>query len=267
MAQRSERPSPVALITGASAGIGRALAERFAAGGFDLVLTARRLERLDALAAELQQRHGRSALTIRQDLAEPAAPQRIADAVAESGQQVDALVNNAGFSLSSGFLDSSWEQQAAVMQVMNTAPVQLCHLFAPAMVERGRGWILNVSSVAAFAPAMEGNLYTAAKAFLLDFSLSSALELEPRGVHCTALCPGMTRSEFHDVMGVRDSVDRLPAVAWTSAEQVAREGFAALMAGERFRIPGKLNQAFGALMKHLPLRWSSQLGKRQRTGV
>ncbi len=233
-----------ALVTGASSGIGAELARVFAAHGFDLILTARRLDRLEALAAELRERHGCAVHVIAADLADPAAPARIAREVAGAGLQVDALVNNAGYGLPGSFLSSPWESHQAFIQVMVTAVVELCRLFAPGMAERRQGWIINVGSVAGLVPATAGHtLYGAAKALVIRFSESLAGELKPRGVHVTALCPGFTYSEFHDVNRMRAQVSRLPSFLWLQADRVAREGYEAVMRGDRVLVNGRVYRA------------------------
>lgn len=226
-------PRYTALVTGASAGIGAALARVFAAHGFDLVLTARRADRLEALAAELRSAHGCAVHVIAADLADPAAPDRIADEVARLGLAIDALVNNAGYGLPGGFLEPSWEQHRDFLEVLVTAVAHLCYRFVPGMVERRRGWIINVSSVAGLVPQAAGHtLYGAAKALVHRFSQSLAREVLPKGVHVTALCPGFTYSEFHDVNGMRAQVSRMPKFLWLDAEDVARQGFDAVMRGQ-----------------------------------
>jgi short-subunit dehydrogenase len=145
------------LVTGASAGIGKAIAEVFASEGFDLVLTARRFDRLEALAGELRQRFGRRVTTIADDLADPAAPGRIADAVAMAGLTIDALVNNAGYGVPGKFTDTTWEQQRDMVQVMVMAPAELTHRLLPGMIARRYGRIINVASVAGLVPQSAGH--------------------------------------------------------------------------------------------------------------
>jgi short-subunit dehydrogenase len=244
-----------ALVTGASSGIGAALARVFAEHGFDLILTARRLDRLEALAAELRERHGCGVLVIRADLADPAAPAEIARRVAEAGLHVDALVNNAGYGLPGRFLSATWQQHRDFLQVMVTAVAELCRCFAPGMVERRQGWIINVASVAGLVPATAGHtLYGASKALVTRFSESLARELKPRGVHVTALCPGFTYSEFHDVNGMRAQVSRLPKLLWLDADQVAREAYRAVMRGDRIWINGRVYRVI-VLAARLAPQW------------
>lgn len=248
-------PRPTVLVTGASAGIGAAIARVFAARGFDLVVTARRVERLDALAAELRERHGCTVHVIGADLADPAGPARVSEAVERAGVSVDALVNNAGYGLPGSFLSCSWQQHRDFIQVMVSSPVELCHRFAPGMVQRKRGWIINLGSVAGLIPSTAGHtLYGAAKALLIRFSESLARELEPRGVNVTALCPGFTYSEFHDVNGMRPSVSRLPRFLWMDADTVARQAFDAVMRGDIVYVNGRVNRAIVQSTRIAP-RW------------
>lgn len=254
-----------ALVTGASSGIGAELARVFAAHGFDLVLTARRLDRLEALAAELRARHGCAVRVIPADLADPAAPARLAREVAEAGLQVDALVNNAGYGLPGSFLSSPWEAHRAFIQVMVTSVAELCRLFAPGMVERRRGWIVNVGSVAGLVPATAGHtLYGAVKALVIRFSESLAGELRPHGVHVTALCPGFTYSEFHDVNGMRPQVSRLPRFLWLEADRVAREGYEAVVRGDVLCVNGRVYRAM-VLGARLAPSWLVNLVGRRMT--
>ena len=253
-----------ALITGASAGIGKAFAHVFARNGFDVVLVARRQDKLQALADEIKKTHGQLAFVVPADLGDPAAPQQIADWCQQNHVQIDALINNAGYALNCDFLDASWEDHRAFMQVMMTSVVQLTHLFSPGMKDRGYGRIINLASVAAWAPQLKGNLYNAAKAFVLDFSQAIDLELKPHGVHCTALCPGFTFSEFHDVMGNRKSVSRLPRFLWMTADEVAQEGFDAVMEGKSVHVNGLVNQGMSQVMAMLPVTVKQYLAKQQK---
>lgn len=240
-------------MTGASAGIGAALARVFAAHGFDLVLTARRADRLESLAAELRAAHSCTVHVVAADLADPAAPAWLLDEISRIGLAIDALVNNAGYGLPGGFLNSAWVQHHDFLQVMVTAVAELCHRFAPGMVERRRGWIINVASLAGLVPGAAGHtLYGAAKALVVRFSQSLALELRPHGIHVTALCPGFTYSEFHDVNGMRAQVSRLPKWMWMDAETVARQGFDAVMRGDIVYVNGRANRAMAVLSRYAP---------------
>ena len=249
----AEVTKKTALITGASAGIGAAIARVFAANGFDLVLTARRADRLEALAAELRAGHGCTAHVIAADLADPAAPARIFDEVTRSGLVIDALVNNAGYGLPGRYLGVSWNDHRDFIQVMVTAVAELCYRFAPAMAERERGWIINVASVAGLVPGSAGHtLYGAAKSLVIRFSESLARELLPLGVHVTALCPGFTYSEFHDVNDMRRQVSQLPKWMWMDADTVARQAYDAVMRGDVVYVNGRMNRATVSLSRHAP---------------
>ena len=263
MSNQSYLPKTV-LITGASAGIGKELAHVFARHQFDVILVARRQDKLEAVAADIKQRYGQMAYVLTENLADPAAPQRIFDWCQEHKLAVDALVNNAGYALHSEFLEASWQSHLDFMQVLNISVVHLCHLFAPAMKERGYGRIINLASIAAWSPQLKGNLYGAAKSFIVDFSQAIDLELQPHGVHCTALCPGFTFSEFHDVMGTRGQVSKLPRFLWMTADEVAQEGFNAVMEGKSVHVTGRVNQGLTQVMSMLPSSVKHYLSKQQK---
>ncbi len=243
------------LVTGASAGIGAALARVYAEHGRDLILTARREAPLKALAAELAGR-GAAVTVLPADLADPAAPRRLFEAVAARGLTVDGLVNNAGFSQTAGFLETDPAAHAAMIRVMLTAPVELARLFAPGMVERGYGRILNVASLAGRMPATGGDtLYGPIKSFLIKASQGLHLELRGTGVHVTALCPGYTLTEFHDANGTRAEVSAAyPGWMWQAADHVARVGYEACEANRPSVTPGVVNNLLAGLAKHLPDR-------------
>lgn len=246
-------PRRTALITGASAGIGRDLALVFAKNGFDLVLVARREERLKALAQEVQGKFGTTAHILALDLTDPTAPAQIEVELAARGIPVDALVNNAGYTVTGHFQLSSWQDQADLLQVMVTSVAELCHRFAPKMAERDYGRIINVSSLAGHLPgAPGGTLYAASKSFLIKMSESLSLEYIGDNVHVTALCPGFTYSEFHDVAGNRDSVSQMPDFLWMQSDDVAQQGYDAVMAGMPVYINGRINRWLARLARWLP---------------
>jgi short-subunit dehydrogenase len=259
----------LALITGASAGIGAAFAQVYAAHGYDLALTARREERLKALADEIRLAHGVEVLILQADLADPAAPAALVDGVASHGRTIDALVNNAGYGLVGPWADSRWEDQAAFIQVMVTAPTELTHRVLPAMTAQGFGRILNVCSVAALVPgAPNTGLYGAAKAFLFRFSQTLHLELSGAGVHVSALCPGFTFSEFHDVNHTREALKSTPTWLWMGADEVAASGYEATEANRPVCVPGAPNQAITAFAHLIPEDWAMAImGNRRRFGV
>lgn len=242
------------LVTGASAGIGRALAAVYAAEGWDLILTARRKAPLDALAAELGAAHGCDARVILADLGVEGAADRLVSDIQAQGLTVDGLINNAGFSRTEGFLNTPPEDQAAMIRVMLTVPVQLSRALVPGMVARGFGRVLNVASLAGRMPATGGDtLYGPIKSFMIKASQGLWLEMRGTGVHVTALCPGYTLTEFHDVNGTREDVSSAyPAWMWQGADHVARVGYDACEANRPQVTPGVMNNLMAGLAKHLP---------------
>jgi short-subunit dehydrogenase len=258
-----------ALVTGASSGIGKAFAELLAAKGYALVLTARRGDRLEALAAELKQKHGVATQTIVADLAEPQAPAQIASELAVRGLTIDLLVNNAGYGVPGSYVKVPWTDHERFMHVMVTAVLDLTHRLLPGMLERGWGRIINIASVAGMVPAPAGHtLYGASKAFLIRFSEALNAENRDKGVHTTAVCPGFTKSEFHDVTGTRDRMNNMPSFLWLKADDVARQGYDAVMKGRPVIVNGRIYQFLVWLLGAVPRtvsHWGSSLaGRRYR---
>lgn len=245
-----------ALVTGASAGIGRSLAAVYAAEGWDLILTARRKAPLDALAAELKAAHGCDARVILADLGEAGAADQLVADIGAQGLTVDGLINNAGFSRTEGFLNTPSADQQAMIRVMLTVPVQLSRALVPGMARRGFGRVLNVASLAGRMPATGGDtLYGPIKSFMIKASLGLWLEMRGTGVHVTALCPGYTLTEFHDVNGTREEVSSAyPGWMWQTADHVARVGWRACEANRPQVTPGIMNNVMAGLAKHLPDR-------------
>jgi short-subunit dehydrogenase len=251
----------LALVTGASAGIGAAFARILASHGYDVALTARRADRLEKLAEEISLRYGVETLTVTADLAEPEAPGHILDHLTAHGRTVDALINNAGYGLAGSYGDTRWEDQKAFIQVMMTAPAELAHRVLPGMAHRRFGRIVNVASLAGLVPGSAGHtLYGATKAFLVKFSQSLHLEAESQGVHVTALCPGFTYSEFHDVNGTRAQLTAsTPPWLWLGADEVAAAGYEAVEANRPICVPGAPNKAIAAFSKLIPDEWALAL--------
>ena len=241
-----------ALITGASAGIGKAFAEELARNGHDLVLVARRRERLEEIGAELQEAYGITSTALAMDLSDPHAPVAIFEKLRRENIAIDVLVNNAGYALSTKFSEESWNTHAMFLNVLVSSVVQLCHLFIPGMKARGQGQIINIASFVAYMAGTPGDLYVGAKSFIVKFSQSLYLELADAGIQVTVVCPGLTRSEFHDVMGVREDANKLPGIFWMDAQKVARLGYAAAMNGKPVYIPGLLNKVLAFLMRVMP---------------
>lgn len=240
-----------ALITGASSGIGAAIAREYARRGKPLILVARRVERLQALAEELSAQA--PCVVIAADLADPATPRRLFEETQARGLFVDTLVNNAGFGTPGRYLSADWKTHADFLQVLMTSVAELTHRYLPAMEAAGRGRILNVASLAGLVPASAGHtLYGATKLWLVRFSETLDQEMRKHGVFVTAVCPGMTYTEFHDVNGMREKVNKLPKGIWLSSEQVAKLGVDAVEAGKPRIVTGKANRAIAALSKYLP---------------
>jgi short-subunit dehydrogenase len=254
---------PTALITGASSGIGEAFADVFAAEGFDLVITARREDRLHAVADRLRRQHGGRVDVVATDLAQRDAPARLFEELSARAIVVDALVNNAGYGVPGAYLASPWARHDQFLQVMVTAVAELTHRFLPGMVERGYGRIINVASLAGLTPPPAGHtLYAASKAFVIKFSEALSHEVIGRGVHVTAVCPGFTLSEFHDVTGTRDKMNRLPRWMWMDAPTVARQGFDAVTRGTPVYVNGRLNRTIATLVRVLPESLVRRVGRR-----
>jgi uncharacterized protein len=237
-----------ALVTGASAGIGVALARELASHGAKIILTARRKDRLDSLAAELTA-SGTEVRIVVADLNDPAAPQQIYDATIGAGLTVDILINNAGLGQYGAFYKSPVDQELSQVRVNCEAVVRLTRLFLPAMVERRRGWVLIVSSVASFQPLPNLNTYAATKVFDRFFSQALSAEVAGFGVKITALCPGPTESEFSQVA----RSNRIMPGGRQSAEEVARRGIAGLARGKQTVIPAFTWQLTAFLTRFLPV--------------
>jgi uncharacterized protein len=237
----------LALVTGASSGIGEAFAVALAERGFDVALTARRADRLSALAATLGEVHGVQTLVIPADLADPRAPAEVVERIAGAGRVVDVLVNNAGYALGGTYRRVPWERQRDLLQVLLVAVCDITHRCLPGMIDRGYGRIVNVSSLMGLTPGLPGSaLYGASKSFLVRFSQSLATEVRQHGVYVTAVCPGFTRSEFHDLAGSHRALGRLPRPFWTDARTVARLGLEAAMAGRGIYVNGWVNRTLRA---------------------
>ncbi|URX63150.1 SDR family oxidoreductase [Luteibacter anthropi] len=253
-----------ALVTGASSGIGEAFARELARRGHDLVLTARRADRLETLAAELRDRHGVDAIVAPLDLSRVDGPEALVAALDAQHLHIDVLINNAGYAVPGFFDEASWEAQAAFIQVLMTAPTELAYRLLPGMKARGYGRIVNVASLAAHIPGSAGHtLYGASKAYLVKFSQSLALETRGTGVHVTGLCPGFTYSEFHDVTGSRAMVSKMPSHLWMDAVTVAKQGMDAVEAGKAIYVNGKVNTAIKILFKLLPDALALKMVERQ----
>lgn len=239
-----------AVVTGASSGIGREFARVLAGKGYDVVLVARRAERLAELASELEQRHRVRCLVVPMDLADAVAPERIHAAVTKEDWQVDVLVNNAGLTPDARFLDRPWEWQAGVVNVMATGPLHLVHLFLPGMLARRHGYVVNVSSAGAWYPSTPTQtLYGATKVFLMRATQTLADEYPHSGVSFTTVCPGVTRTEILDIPLSAKAVEGLPAALIDSPHKVASRAWKVAANGGGTVVVGVTGHVLVALMR------------------
>lgn len=248
-----------ALITGATAGIGAEFAHQLAARGCDLVLVARDVDRLEQTCKRLSTEHGVDASYLRADLTVREEVDRVAARLADRDRPVDVLVNNAGFGLTSVFADSSIDDEQAQLDIHVAVPMRLAHAAIGPMLERGRGRILNVSSVAAYTPR---GTYAAHKAWLVSFSRWANLQYGPRGVTVTALAAGFTRTEFHQRMNAR--TDDIPRWMWLSAQRLVREALDDLDAGKSVSTPSKRYKVLALLARNAPQSVVARAARRGR---
>lgn len=238
---------PMALITGASSGIGEAFARLLSREGFALLLVARRRQRLEALARQLDGGPGREVEVFAADLALPKDLEALAERVAGM-ERLDLLVNNAGFGTTAPFAETDPPRQEEMIRVHLLATLRLCRAALPGMMRRRRGGIINVSSVAGFIPSPGSVTYAASKAYLNSFSAALAAEVRGAGIRVQALCPGYTRTEFHDGEEFRGfDRSRVPRIFWMSAEQVVEASWRAYARGRVYCIPGLHNRLIVAL--------------------
>ena len=239
-----------ALVTGASAGIGRELALLLARDGYDLILTARDETRLHALAAELAERSQTRSTVIPCDLSLPSGPRELAARIDDAGLAVDILVNNAGMGAAGAFADLPLERQLALLQLNIVSLTELTRRFLPRMLERGRGRVLNVASTAAFQPGPYLATYYASKAYVLLLSEALAEEARESAVTVTVLCPGPTRTEFFARAHMREST--LAKHTVMDAATVAAAGYRGMIRGDRIVVPGLANRAASVLVRAAP---------------
>jgi len=242
----------MALVTGASSGIGTAVATELASRGHAIGLVARREERLRSLATELATDHGVQAEAIACDLSKVEERDRLTRELRGSGRAVEVLVNNAGFGHQADFAISPTERMVGMVRINVEAVVDLTGRFLPGMVERGRGSVINIASTAAFQPLPGSAVYAASKSFVLSFSEAIRTELRGTGVSVTAVCPGPVRTEFTEVAGVPGVEERTPGAFWMSAEDVARHAVDGAERDRRVVVPGVLNRATALAGQHSP---------------
>jgi hypothetical protein len=244
--------SNTALVTGASSGIGAAIAKELASRGYSLVLVARREERLRSLATELVAEHDVDAEILTADLAEEAERDRLQSELGGRGRAVELLVNNAGFGHQADFAPSPRERMVEMVRVNVEAVVDLTSRFIGQMVERRRGTVINIASTASFQPLPGAAVYGASKSFVLSFSEAIRTELRGTGVTVTAVCPGPVKTEFTDVAGVGGVEERTPGAVWMSAEEIARHAVDGASHDKRVVVPGVLNRAGALAGQHSP---------------
>lgn len=249
-----------ALITGASAGIGASFAHALAERGANLVLVARRKHRLDELAATLSSQHGIVVRVIVADLSDPAAPSAIISELNNEKIGVDILINNAGFGLTGGYLDHDWSVHRDFLELMVTSYCELTHLCLAGMKEREFGRIIQVASVAGLLPSGRGHtLYGASKAFLISFAQSLSAEFCDQNIFTTALCPGFTYTEFHDVNGTRNLISDLPSFMVMPVDPVIEGALRAVEKQHVVFVPGMVNKFLVWLSDALPRPWAVRL--------
>src|SRR5688572_2855971 len=242
---------PIAVVTGASSGIGEEFARQLASRGYDLVLVARRIDRLQELAAKLRPVHGVECVAVEANLASAKDRDRLCDALASDRERVEMLVNNAGFGTHGFFYETDLARELELINVNCAAPVHLTKRLLPWMLERRRGFVVNVASLSAFTPGPVMAMYFASKAFLLSFSEALWEECRGTGVTVTALCPGPVRTEFQRTAGL-SSKARSSGTAPVPVEEVVLDAIEGMLAGKRVIIPG-YQARLAALMSRLSL--------------
>jgi short-subunit dehydrogenase len=190
-------------------------------------------------------------------------PRQLCDEISRIGLNIDALVNNAGYGVPGSYVASPWERHGAMVQVMVTGLAELTHHLLPGMLSRRYGRIINVASLAGLVPAPAGHtLYAASKAFVIKFSEALSHEVRQHGIHVTALCPGFTISEFHDVTGTREQMKQMPSWMWMDAPTVARQGYDAVMAGTPIYVNGRVNRTIETMVRYVPQGIVRAIGRR-----
>ncbi|MDJ0354950.1 SDR family NAD(P)-dependent oxidoreductase [Paenarthrobacter sp. PH39-S1] len=249
----------MALITGATAGLGAEFAQQLGAQRYNLVLVARDTGRLEAKAVKLRQDFGIAVETITADLRTDSGVAAVAARLTQPENHVTVLVNNAGYGLAGQFEQNTRQEELDQLNILVSTPMQLMHAALEPMLARGRGRIINVASMAGFIPR---GTYGASKAWIISFSKWANINYGPRGVHVTAVCPGFVHTEFHQRMGA--STAKIPAWMWLEADRVVGEGLAAAFMGKSVSVPSKRYAVLAALSRFMPERLGAYAGKRGR---
>ncbi|WP_052667133.1 SDR family NAD(P)-dependent oxidoreductase [Nitriliruptor alkaliphilus] len=252
-----------ALVTGASTGIGAAIASELATRGTELVVVARSADQLEALAEQWRAAHGVDVEVLPADLTDPGQLERVEDRLRTEDAAVDLLVNNAGWGSTGAFIDSTPDEATTCIELNVTALTRLTHAVLPRLVAAGHGGVLNVSSVGGFQPVPHFAVYAATKAYVSSFTEAVHEELRGSGVHVTALCPGFTRSDFVTAAGAEDEAARIPDFLWQDVEPVACAGVDGVSRGRGVVVSGALNQVTTGLSSVTP----STVSRRVVAGV
>lgn len=249
----------LAMVTGASSGIGKAFAEALAARGTDLVLVARNRSRLEELASDLRTRHGRDVSVLAADLEKPEELALVEQHLHQDAR-IDLLVNNAGYGITGSFADLPIDQSQGQIACNVVALTRLAHAALTTMKPSKRGGIINIASGAAFLPTPRISIYSATKAYVVNFSLALHEEIHSHGVHCLVVCPGFTRTEFQSRANFDASA--LPSFAWQTADDVVRESLAAYENGETLLVTGMQNRMTMMVANLIPRTWLASLAGR-----
>ena len=256
-----------ALITGASSGIGLQIANNLASKGYNLILTARREDRLLTIANEIAEKFDVKVDYISCDLSDIDTPKQIFKFCLSRGYEVEILINNAGYGIASPFHETPMEVEEDFIRVLGTSVIALSKIFLPTMIERQSGKIMIVSSVASFSPPSSIQaLYGPIKTFMNRFSDAININYNHLGITSTALCPGFTVTEFHAASGVQNEMDRVPSFMKFSAERVAKEGVDAMFAGKPICVPTMTYKTLVFVLKYLPASILSLLGAKLAPG-
>jgi short-subunit dehydrogenase len=258
--------SETVLVTGASSGIGAELARAFAAGGSSLVLSARSVDRLEALAQELRAKHGVAVRVVVADLASPEGPRRLVERLVQEGVQVDVLVNNAGYGGFGPFGETAWPDKQGMLQLNVVSLTELTQAFLPGMVARRRGGVLNVASTAAFQPGPLTAVYTATKAYVLSFTEAVSEEVRAQGVTVTALCPGATVTGFAS-RAAMDGSRLFQVKGLPDAKSVAKAGYEGFRKGATVVIAGAKNSLLAWSVRFVPRSWVRRMVHRMQERV